>query len=250
MQLSVFHAPEEVPDLAAIGPDDSPDCAIVVDVLRATTTIATALQAGAEAIQAFEDLADLDAASFAWPADLRLRSGERGGKTVAGYDLGNSPLDYTTNVVARKRVFMSTTNGTRALNCVRSVPSLLTAALVNTSAVVRQVLDRQYRQIWIVNSGWQGAYALEDSACAGAIALALQQASSDFKAMNDETIAAISLYREWQDNLVDLMRMASHGQRLLRLGQDADLIYCAQLDSLNVVPQQSEPGVLTADRTV
>lgn len=246
MQLSVFHAPEEVPDLTAIAPDESPDCAIVVDVLRATTTIATAFNAGAEAVQAFEDLSVLDTASAQWPSDRRLRSGERGGQTVDGYDLGNSPLDYTPDVVGRKRIFMSTTNGTRALTCVRAVPALLTAAFINTSAVVRHVLDRNYQRVWIVNSGWQGAYALEDTACAGAIALGLQQASSDFKAINDETIAAMTLYLGWKDNLLGLLRSASHGQRLLRLGQDEDLVYCAQLDSINVVPQQTEPGILTA----
>ena len=246
MQLSVFHAPEEVPDLTTIASNQSPDCAIVVDVLRATTTIATALKAGAEAIQAYEDLAELDAAAAAWPADLCLRSGERGGKMVDGYDLGNSPLDYSTEIVTGKRVFMSTTNGTRALSCVKSASSVVTAALVNVSAVVRYILEREYKRVWIVNSGWQGAYALEDSVCAGAIALALQAKSPAFKEMNDETIAAMALYRQWQDNLLGLMRSASHGQRLLRLGQDADLAYCADLDTLDIVPQQSTPGVLTA----
>ena len=246
MQLSVFHAPEEVPDLTAIAPAQSPDCAIVIDVLRATTTIATALHAGAEAVQAFEQLTELDTAAAAWPADSRIRSGERGGKMVDGYDLGNSPLDYTPEAVTDKRIFMSTTNGTRALSCVKTAPTVLTAALVNISSVVRHVLDRGYERIWIVNSGWQGAYALEDSVCAGAIALALQEQSSSFKEMNDETIAAVALYRQWQDNLLGLMRSASHGQRLLKLGQDADLAYCAALDTLDIVPQQNAAGVLIA----
>ncbi len=246
MQLSVFHAPEEVPDLTAIAPAQSPDCAIVIDVLRATTTIATALHAGAEAVQAYEDLAELDAAAAAWPSDRCIRSGERGGKMVDGYDLGNSPLDYTAEVVTGKRIFMSTTNGTRALSCVKSAPTLLTAALVNVSAVVRHVVDRKFERIWIVNSGWQGAYALEDSVCAGAIALALQEKSTAFKDMNDETIAAVALHRQWQDNLLGLMRSASHGQRLLKLGQDSDLAYCAALDTLDIVPQQNAAGVLTA----
>ncbi|MGK7910805.1 MAG: 2-phosphosulfolactate phosphatase family protein [Synechococcus sp.] len=246
MQLSVFHAPEEVPDLSAIASDQSPDCAIVIDVLRATTTIATALHAGAEAVQTYEDLADLDAAASEWPDDRRIRSGERGGKMVDGYDLGNSPLDYVAERVTGKRIFMSTTNGTRALSCVKSAPTVLTAALVNVSSVVSHVLDRNFGHIWIVNSGWQGAYALEDSVCAGAIALALKEQSSSFKEMNDEAIAAMALYHQWQDNLLGLMRSASHGQRLLRLGQDADLACCAALDTLDVVPQQSTPGVLIA----
>lgn len=140
MQLSVFHAPEQVPSLAS---NPSPDCAIVVDVLRATTTIATAFAAGAEAVRAVAELADLDAASAAWPQERRLRSGERGGQPVEGYDLGNSPLDYTAETVAQKRIFMSTTNGTRALACVQTAPVLLTAAFVNLSAVGGEGLPQQ-----------------------------------------------------------------------------------------------------------
>lgn len=99
-----------------------PDAAVVIDVLRATTTIAWSLANGAEAIQAFADLAELEAAASAWPAGKRLRAGERGGKRLEGFDLGNSPLAVTPEVVAGKRLFMSTTNGTRSLDRVRPWP--------------------------------------------------------------------------------------------------------------------------------
>jgi 2-phosphosulfolactate phosphatase len=88
---------------------------VAIDVLRATTTIAAALAAGAEAVEVFADLQSLQAASRSWPASKRLLAGERGGKTVTGFDLGNSPREYTPERVRDQRIFMSTTNGTRTL---------------------------------------------------------------------------------------------------------------------------------------
>ena len=116
MQISYFHVPAEMPQ------DLRPDAAVVIDVLRATTTIAWSLHNGAEAVQAFASLDDLRAAAAAWPADARLLLGERGGQMLEGFDLGNSPVAVTPERVAGKRLFMSTTNGTRALDRVREVP--------------------------------------------------------------------------------------------------------------------------------
>ncbi|MFN9991531.1 MAG: 2-phosphosulfolactate phosphatase, partial [Cyanobacteriota bacterium] len=108
MQISYFHTSESVPPVLPPA-EGGPDAAVVIDVLRATTTIAWSLENGAEAIQAFADLAELEAAAAAWPAEQRLRAGERGGKRVEGYDLGNSPLAVTPELVRGKRIFMSTT---------------------------------------------------------------------------------------------------------------------------------------------
>ena len=119
MQISYFHVPAEMPQ------DLRPDAAVVIDVLRATTTIAWALHNGAEAVQAFASLDDLRSAAAAWPADARLLLGERGGQMLEGFDLGNSPVAVNPERVAGKRLFMSTTNGTRALDRVRQVPLLL-----------------------------------------------------------------------------------------------------------------------------
>jgi 2-phosphosulfolactate phosphatase len=142
-------------------------------ILRATTTIATALNAGAEAVQAFSDMEKLMQVSEQWPADKRLRAGERGGAMVAGCDLGNSPLDCTPELVQGRRLFISTTNGTRALQCVQNAPVVLAAALVNRQAAVQYILDQQPETVWLVGSGWEGSFSLEDTACAGAIAHSL-----------------------------------------------------------------------------
>ncbi len=239
MKLFIYHTPELTPT------DHLPDCAVVIDVLRATTTIATALGNGAEAVQAFSSMDELLQVSSTWLPEKRLRAGERGGARVEGCDLGNSPLDCTPDVIAGKRLFISTTNGTRALQCVEQAASVITAAMVNRQAAVRYLVDMQPEIVWLVGSGWEGGYSLEDTACAGAIAKSLFAASANSLTVgNDEVIAAIALYSQWQDNLLDMFHQASHGQRLLRLNCHEDLQYCATADLLNVLPIQKEASVL------
>ncbi|ELP52969.1 2-phosphosulfolactate phosphatase family protein [Microcystis aeruginosa LEGE 11464] len=238
MQVFIYHTPELTPVHTL------PDCAVVIDVLRATTTIATALNAGAEAVQTFSDLKTLMQVSDTWQPAKRLRAGERGGAKVEGCDLGNSPLDCTPDLMKGRRLFISTTNGTRALQRVEESPIVITAAMINRQAAVNYLLDKQPDTVWIVGSGWEGGYSLEDTACAGAIADALQEQSGQMAIGNDEVIASIALYRQWQNDLLGMFHSCSHGQRLLRLHCQEDLKYCANIDSLDVLPIQKEPSIL------
>ncbi|NJL86860.1 MAG: 2-phosphosulfolactate phosphatase family protein [Leptolyngbyaceae cyanobacterium SM1_1_3] len=241
MNLFVYHTPEEVP----VG--EVPDCAIAIDVLRATSTIAAAFEAGAEAIQVFSDIAELMQASEQWPIEKRIRAGERGGARVEGCDLGNSPLDHTPEHTEGRRLFMSTTNGTRCLQRIQQAPIVITSALTTRQATVQFLLQKQPQTVWLVGSGWEGTYSLEDTVCAGAIAHGIIVATGQTFATlagNDALVAAVALYLHWQDQLLALMEQSTHGQRLLRLDNTVDLAYCAQLDILPIVPIQQEAGVL------
>ncbi|MEH2122652.1 2-phosphosulfolactate phosphatase family protein [Nostoc sp.] len=245
MKLFVYHTPELTPT------GEAPECAIAVDVLRATSTIATVLAAGGEAVQVFSDLDQLIEVSEKWPPEKRLRAGERGGAKVPGFELGNSPLDCTPELVQGRRLFISTTNGTRALQRVQDSPNLLAAALINRAAVVQFLKRKQPETVWIVGSGWEGSFSLEDTVCAGAIAHSLLDQTTlslEELAGNDEVISAIALYSQWQDNLLGLLHQASHGQRLLRLDCQEDLKYCSQTDILDVLPIQQERGVLKSQK--
>ena len=241
MKLFVYHTPEQTPSNVL------PDCAVVIDVLRATTTIATALNAGAEAVQTFSNIDELMEQSASWLPEKRLRAGERGGKKVSGFDLGNSPLECTKEIVKDKRLFLTTTNGTRALQRVAAADKVITAAQINRKAAVDYLLETQPETVWMVGSGWQGTYSVEDTACAGAIASSIVQ-HSDLPLTeifgNDEVIGAIALYDRWQNNLLNVFRQCSHGRRLLGLDCDDDLKYCAQTDITDVLPIQKAPGVL------
>ena len=105
INLTYYHVANDVPEI-------SPDVAVVIDVLRATTTISWALKNGADSIQVFADLDLLKESAIKWQVEKRLMLGERGGKKIEGFDLGNSPLSVTKKVVNGKRLFVSTTNGT------------------------------------------------------------------------------------------------------------------------------------------
>ena len=241
MKLFIYHAPEETPT------EEMPECAIAVDVLRATTTMATVLAHGGEAVQFFSDLDELVEVSEKFPAHKRLRAGERGGAKVPNFDLGNSPLDCKREVVEGKRLFISTTNGTRALQRIQKASTVITGAFVNLTSVVEYLAEKQPENVWMVGSGWQGSYSLEDTACAGAIAhhlLEKTKLSIDDVAGNDEVVAAMALYTQWKDDLLQMFKYASHGKRLIGLDCNDDLKYCSQIDTFDVLPMQQEPGVL------
>ncbi len=236
MKIFVYHTPELTPT------DHLPDFAVVIDVLRATTTIATALNSGAQAVQVFSDTDKLKQESEAYSPEKRLLLGERGGKTMEGYDLGNSPLDCTKEVVEGKRLFLTTTNGTRALTTVQNANIVLTAALINYQSVVNYILQKQPETLWLVGSGWEGGYSLEDTVCAGAICESLLKTNVEIG--NDEVIASQALYLQWQNNLLGMFHLCSHGKRLLGLNGQIDLEYCAQTNILDIVPIQKELSVL------
>ncbi len=240
MKLSYFHVAGDVPD------DAHSQTAVVIDVLRATTTIACALNNGAEAVQTFADLTELQNESSDWKSSLRLLLGERGGKMIDGFDLGNSPVAVTSDVVKGKRLFMSTTNGTRSLKRVSDTKVVYTMALINRRAVAEKLLLNQPEDVLILGSGWEGSYSLEDSLAAGALAAFLMESpGNSCKVINDELLAAIALWSACKNDIEGCLRKTTHGQRLERLGNhDDDFLCCSELDSISIVPTQREKGVL------
>ena len=243
MEITYFHVAADVPPLSKV--TDTPQAAVVIDVLRATTTIACALHNGSDGVQTFADLGALHSAATNWPVNSRLLIGERDGCQIEGFDIGNSPVDVTPERVQGRRLFMSTTNGTRALQQVRSVDHLHTAALLNRRAVANRLLKDGHQSVWIVGSGWEGSYALEDSLAAGALAAAILETDPLTTIANDELTAALALWEQWRHAPEECLRIASHGQRLAGLGNhDGDFHCCAQVDVLSVVPTQDSLGVL------
>ena len=242
MNVLYFHVRDDVPNVAL------PEAAVVIDVLRATTTIAWALNNGAEAVKTFADLNELREESLKWPKELTLCLGERGGKKIEGFDLGNSPGGVVENIVRGKRLFMSTTNGTRSLERVNKAKSLYTMALVNREAVAVKLINDSPENVWLVGSGWEGAYSLEDSLAAGALIESLLKELSDEVCLgNDEMFAAFALWNSWKHDVEGCLRKATHGKRLISIGNhDEDFQICSELDRLNVVPTQRESGVLYA----
>ena len=240
--LTYYHVASDVPDKDF-------DVAVVIDVLRATTTIPWALVNGADSIQVFSDLELLIAKAKQWDSDKRVMVAERGGKKIEGFDLGNSPLSVTREIVQGKRLFMSTTNGTKAMQKVQKVKNLFIMALTNRKAVADRIISLDEKELLILGSGWEGSYSLEDSLAAGALASYLIENNNNtkFNIVNDELNSALALWHFWKEDILGCLKTATHGKRLTNIGNyEDDFKCCAQLDYLNIVPSQSEQGVIRA----
>ena len=241
INLTYYHVAKDVPEI-------SPDIAVVIDVLRATTTISWALKNGADSIQVFADLDLLKESAIKWKAEERLMLGERGGKMIEGFDLGNSPLSVTKEKVKGKRLFMSTTNGTRSLRKVQNVEYLFAMALPNRKVIAERIMSLDKKNVLILGSGWEGSYSLEDSLAAGALAFYIKENFiHEVNISNDELQASIALWKFWENDILKCLKTATHGKRLTSLGDyEHDFKCCAELDCLDVVPTQVERGVIRA----
>ena len=241
INLTYYHVANDVPD-------NNSDIAVVIDVLRATTTIAWALKNGANSIQVFAELDLLKKAAMEWDPKKRLMLGERGGKKIEGFDLGNSPLSVNKKTVYEKRLFMSTTNGTKSLQKVQNVQHLFAMALTNRKAVAERIIALNKENVLILGSGWEGTYSLEDSLAAGSLATYLLESNNiEVSILNDELQASIALWKFWENDILKCLKTATHGKRLTSLGNyEDDFKCCSELDCLDIVPAQFERGVIRA----
>ena len=173
---------------------------------------------------------------------------ERGGKTIDGFDLGNSPLSVTKETVQGKRLFMSTTNGTKSLKKVQNVEYLFAMALPNRKAVAERIMSLNKRNVLILGSGWEGSYSLEDSLAAGALAFYIKEKFNyEINISNDELQASLALWNMWKNDILGCLKIATHGLRLTSLGNyEDDFNCCSELDCLDIVPTQVERGVIRA----
>lgn len=215
----------------------------VVDVLRATTTIATALANGAAGVIAVAEPEDAIALGNRLGRERVLLCGERGSVRIEGFDLDNSPASFTPHAVTGKTLLITTTNGTRALRAVATAASVRAAALVNRTAVA-DALAHETGDVVIVCSGQDNGFALEDALGAGALVDTLLTLIGDVD-LCDGARAAALLYRAVADRLADAVASADHAQALARKGFAGDVTRCAALDTLGVVPTLRD-GVLVA----
>lgn len=214
--------------------------AVVIDVLRATTTIVHALAAGAKEVipcltveQAKEAAPKVLAAN---PAGCLL-GGERGGVRIEGFDLGNSPREYTAEVVQGRSILFTTTNGTKAMESCRLAKQILIAGFVNLSAVCRDLSEAE--TIHIVCAGTEGEVTREDVLLAGAIVDLL---NIDEAEMNDQAQIAVDAWRTAQHGLTavplsERLKASRGGRNVLRIGMEDDIEIAATLDLFDFAPR-------------
>ncbi len=245
-QIAVHYLPHFVAESDLAG-----STVIVVDLLRASTTICQALAGGAKCVVPSLEVDETfaKAADHVNKHDSRdkiLLGGERDGQIIKGFDLGNSPLDYTAEQVFGQTVLFTTTNGTKALAHARLAERTLIGAAVNRQAVANAVAGAP--QLNILCAGTNGKVTREDILAAGAIASQIKADATDEPFSNEWCDAAC---REWQELLTTAsalgrtpneqfaieLRDTLGGKNLLALGYDRDLPFCAQLDTHDVVPE-------------
>ena len=233
------------------------DIAVVLDILRATSTIVTALANGCRCIIPAAEIAEARALAGANPK--LLLGGERGAVKLPGFHFGNSPLEYTAEAVGGREIVLTTTNGTAAIKAAaEKAPRVLIGSLLNARATARQLLTQE--NILLVCSGTHGQFSMDDMLAAGFIIkeLLTLRGTDDYQGkklaelrrqtsalyadekpiddvppplvMNDTAVTAYRLAQYYQNNTAGALYDTMHGQKLVQLGMKNDLIYCAQVN--------------------
>ncbi|MEG6586526.1 2-phosphosulfolactate phosphatase [Dendrosporobacter sp. 1207_IL3150] len=203
--------------------------AVVIDVFRATTSIATAFANGCKELIPVEKIDEAFKMLELYPD--ALLAGEREGILINGFNLGNSPFEYSNSNIGGKTVIMTTTNGTFALKCAANTEKVYTASFVNCAAVC-QKLEQEDRDIVIICSGTEGRFSVEDTLCAGLISDRLNKVA----VLSDTAQAAQAMYQGYKDDFENRVSESSHAKYLKRIGFDKDIDYCLKHDILDVVP--------------
>ena len=201
---------------------------VVVDILRATSCITTAFAHGIQSITPFASLEDCRAMK----KQGYFTSGERDGKKVEGFDLGNSPFEYMEEKLKGKKIAFTTTNGTQAIAKSIGAKEILIGSFLNLTAVaehVRQGSD----DVLVVCAGWKGRFNLEDTLFAGALIEALE---GHVELECDAPQASLQIYQQAKPNLIEFLQEASHVKRLANLNIFEDIKFCLTIDKYHVVP--------------
>lgn len=215
--------------------------AIIVDVLRASSTMVTALSHSAKQVIPVIEPEEAKEMAKRFPIGEVLLCGERGGEKIPGFDLGNSPYEFTEPVISRKTLIMSTTNGTKACHSPQNAGSVLIGCFLNLSAVCAAA-KAPYENIQIITSGKENRFSLEDMVCAGAIVEKLNEQNN--YQLTDSARVSQMVYIIYRSDLRKMLAASEHGKYLSSLGYTADLEYCAQVDIFPLVPQFTA-GIIT-----
>lgn len=220
--------------------DMSDRTAVVIDLLRATTTIVTAFSNGCTEIIPVQDANEAGTLARRLGGNCLL-GGERMGHRIDGFNLGNSPLEYSAEAVGGHKVVMTTTNGTKAIKSASGARKVVLASLANLQPVAA-FLAAEGRDIVIFCSGNDGGFSLEDTVCAGALVEAL-----DPEGYNDAAKTARILYKHAARKLAAFIGQGEHGSYLKSIGLGDDVIFCTRMNWTDVIPVYQE-GRVTAIR--
>ncbi len=209
---------------------------VVIDILRATSSICVAFANGAKTVIPVETLEECK-----WFQDKGfLAAAERGGEKIEGFDFGNSPFSFRDEKIRGKEIVFSTTNGTRAIKATADAALVIICSFVNLEILCEYLCEKQL-DILCMCAGWKNKFNLEDSLFAGAVTRKLIK-SGKFITECDSSKAAMQLYDNASNDLFSFLENSSHRIRLKKLNIDEDVRFCLDPDSSNVLP------ILSGDR--
>ncbi len=217
---------------------------VVIDILRATSVMVYAISCGAKEIIPVITPEEAFQLAKTFPRNTILLGGERESNRIEGFDLGNSPREYTSEKVEGKRLILTTTNGTRAFHSVSSAAEILVGSFFNATATAQRCLEGE-RDLLLFPSGDQGGFSLEDTVCGGMLIDRIVRKVKKPVTLTDTSYSAHILFQRFEANLVEAFYLSSHGKELVDRGHEEDLPYCAQIDINDVVPVYEE-GVIRA----
>jgi len=204
---------------------------VIIDVFRATSTIAAALHNGAKSVIPVAQVQECIDLGKQIPDSIT--AGERDGKVAEGLQYGNSPSEYPRSFIENKTLVLTTTNGTRLLHMVQDADTIITGSFLNLSAVC-DFLIRQNKPVLLGCAAWKDRFNLEDTLFSGAV---VNKVKEHFTINCDSARAANYLYEHAKEStFIDFLRDSSHYKRLSAYGLSADMEYCATPDLHPVVP--------------
>jgi 2-phosphosulfolactate phosphatase len=202
---------------------------VIVDVLRATSTICTALYNGAARVIPVDTVEGCISLGKELGA---ITAGERDGKIVPGLQRGNSPYEYSRDQIEGQSLVLTTTNGTRMLHMAREASEIITGSFPNLSAVCEHLVAGN-RHVIIGCAAWKNRVNMEDTLFAGAV---IHRVRPYFEIACDSAVIAESLYLQARQNIFNFIKGAAHFKRLSSYGLEKDIVYCLTQDIAGVLP--------------
>ena len=222
-KLDICYSPELLPLYDLRG-----QVAVIVDILRASSTIVTAL---GEGVTHVFPVASLEECTAYGQQHGCLTAAERDGLPAPGFDLGNSPFGFldAAQPVRGRALTISTTNGTAALRRSLAAAEIVVGSFLNLAAVT-DFARQQQRDVLVVCAGWKGRFCLEDTVFGGALAARLEPLGFDVRS-SDATLAALHLWEQGQAHLPAYLLQSAHVRRLNSLEASKDFDFCLQVDA-------------------
>jgi len=217
---------------------------VVIDVIRATSTIVTALAHGAQAVYPTGSTEEAIKLAQSLGREDTLLCGERKGLKVEGFDLGNSPGEFTPEAVEGKRLVMTTTNGTKAFLSATGARKILAASLLNLDAVIDALEESD--ELVVICAGKENRFSLDDAVCAGHLLRGLRERREGAFEYDDAATAVLRLARAYEPDEA-FLRSTRAGRALAEVGLGDDLALCARRDHYAHTPVMEE-RVIRLDR--